>query len=78
MDRLVLSGRVGVEHAAELRDALLVLGKSGAAVVDLSGLEDFDLSLVQVLMAARREFPLTIVPPQKEEARALLHLLGVT
>jgi len=29
-------------------------------------------------MAARREFPLTIVPPQKEEARALLHLLGVT
>lgn len=78
MDRLVLSGRVGVEHAAELRDALLALGTSGGAVVDLSGLEDFDLALVQLLTAAKKEFTLTLSPPEKEEPRVLLDLLGVT
>ncbi|MGB9887521.1 MAG: STAS domain-containing protein [Moorellales bacterium] len=77
MERLVLTGRVGREHASELKDALLAMARRGPVLVDLSGLECLDLALLQLLLAARRELPVTIVPPQREEERALLGFLGV-
>jgi anti-anti-sigma regulatory factor len=49
---LAISGKCTVEHAATLRDALLAAAGPGKALaLDVSGVEDADLTFLQLLLA---------------------------
>ncbi len=54
-DRLTLGGRLTVERAAEIKALLLsALEDSPSLRLHLEGVEEIDLSFLQLLMAARR------------------------
>jgi anti-anti-sigma regulatory factor len=60
---ITLQGRCTVERAAELRDTLLraleATPEGGEARVSLAGVEEADLTLFQLLHAARNTFALS-------------------
>lgn len=52
---LRVQGRIMVEHASELRDAMLkALASSNAVTVDLSGVTDADISFMQLVCSAHK------------------------
>lgn len=75
---LFLEGSVGIEDAWELKQALKALKEEASPVVDLSRLEGLDLSAFQLLLCfVREKRDAAFRPPESEELRALLGLLGV-
>lgn len=56
VSRLCPQGVLSIERAAELRKGILEAFESGNQVdIDFSGIDDVDLSCVQVLLGAKRE-----------------------
>jgi anti-anti-sigma regulatory factor len=54
---LRLAGRLGIENASELKDALVEVLMSGQGLeLDVSAVESADLACVQVLCSAHRSF----------------------
>lgn len=52
-----LAGEAGIEHAADLKSALLdALGSGSPARVDLTAVESIDMPVFQLLISARRGF----------------------
>jgi len=50
------SGSCGIENAQSLKDSLLkVLKKASQIELDLSKVEDVDLTAIQIILAARKE-----------------------
>lgn len=59
-----LSGSLTIANADATRESLLAAMDEGAPVeVDISGATEIDLSLVQLLIAARRAHPLKLRAP---------------
>lgn len=50
------NGTAGIEQAHSLRDSLLAaFGKSSEVRLDISGVDDIDITGIQIIIAARKE-----------------------
>ena len=58
---VILTGTVDIDDAADLQKALIELGKSGSSKisVDAAGVEDVDISILQLLYVALSTFKKT-------------------
>ncbi|NPV29361.1 MAG: STAS domain-containing protein [Firmicutes bacterium] len=77
-ETLSLVGRLSVEDASELKDALLDLKNAQSPVLDLRDLEEFDFSIFQLLFAFWREADsASVIPPLSTRIRRFLEIVEV-
>lgn len=77
-ETLSLVGRLSVEDASELKNALLDLKDAQSPVLDLRDLEDFDFSIFQLLFAFWREAgSVSVIPPLSAKIRKFLEIVEV-
>ncbi|AFV10748.1 hypothetical protein Tph_c05100 [Thermacetogenium phaeum DSM 12270] len=77
-DTLVFTGSLTVEDAGEVKQKLQELKGATEPRLDLSGLERFDFSIAQLLLAFVREVKLIgFIPPSDTRLSNILRFLGV-
>jgi len=77
-DTLVFTGSLTVEDAGEVKRKLQELKGAVELCLDLSGLERFDFSIAQLLLAFVREVKLVrFIPPSDARLSNILRFLGV-